>query len=245
MTRQILFDYPLLLVSIACSVLLYFLYLKRSKNAKENRSDFFLELEEERRAIASEIHDSLGVFLVPLKQMIQEGGSFQDKKAKQIWLKVIDQYESNMTFTNSKIYPAELQEKNLYDSLESLSITFSSSSCSVAVTIENRIEVTEIACIHVFRIVQETIVNAVKHCTPTYIQVVVSSDAPESLTIMIMYPSNEIKESKRNTKSGGRGQRILSERLAFVGGRRVILSEDGFATEEFIFNFPKNENSNS
>jgi signal transduction histidine kinase len=236
---------PLSILFAIGVIWIYSIYERKKRKENIIRNDFFKELEEERRAIASEIHDTLGGFLVPLKQMIHDGASFESKDVRELWIDLIEKYQNEMTFTNSKIYPVVLQESDLYESLESLSSTFTSSTCFVGITIEERIPLTEICSIHIFRIIQESIVNAVKHSVPTYIQVMVTSDNHEALNIVLMYPSNEIKGTQRISKTGHRGQRILTERLSFVGGKRTLLLEDGFATEEFNFTLPVYENSNS
>ena len=226
----------LTIILIVGAIFLYSYYLNGVKNANKVRNEFFRELEDERRSIASEIHDTLGGFLVPLKQMIYESGSFESTEMREHWNKLIEKYQTDMTFSNSKIYPVELEENDLYKSLEALSTTFSSKTCFIEVTIDEKITLTPLECIHIYRIIQESIVNAVKHCVPTYIQVLVTSDGARLLSIALMYPSNETTGAQRVSKKGRRGQRILSERLSFVGGTRVILCEDGFATEEFNFN---------
>ena len=54
----------LTIILIVVAIILYSYYLNGMKNANNVRNEFFRELEDERRSIASEIHDTLGGFLV-------------------------------------------------------------------------------------------------------------------------------------------------------------------------------------
>jgi signal transduction histidine kinase len=229
------------ILCVGC-VLMYSFYLRNILQSVWLKKKYFSDLENERKAIANEIHDTLGAFVVPLKEMIKDGGSFEDDVQKEKWSELLQMYQTEMAFLNNEIYPEELQGSDLYESIESMGFNFSSCDCSVEVHINNREEVQDDLCIHIYRIIQESVVNSIKHSKPPFIQIIVEAIEGD-LLIDLMYKSEKGFEVSDRNK--GRGQSILAERLLLVNGSRKIIYEDDFITEEFQFESVIHENSNS
>ncbi len=65
------------------------------------------------------------------------------------------------------------------------------------------------------RVVQEACTNAVKHGTRAPIEVVLTRDAPDVVTVTV---DNEVPDGPADGASGGRGLRAAAKRVALVGG---------------------------
>ena len=206
------------------------------------RKKYYQKLEEEKRVVANEIHDTLGAFIVPLKSFISEGGSFESAEEKERWTTKLVDYQDLMSFTNSKIFPVQIQSGDVYTAIEGLSDQFSISDLTIDVTLNDTGPVADDKCIHIYRIIQESLVNSIKHNSPDYIQIVVDVLGAD-LFIDLMYKTTV--ENENWHRKEGRGQVIIQERLLIVDGIRKININKGFAVEEFIFKQALNECSSS
>jgi signal transduction histidine kinase len=141
--------------------------------------------EEERRSIAHELHDELGQTLTALKLRLQLGARLEvplrAALANGEALAIIDQLIARVRKMSGDLRPTLLDEVGLVPALRAyLDIQASLSGVAITLAAHEEPEGTrlppplEIAC---FRIVQESLTNALRHAAPMRIEVRLAADA--------------------------------------------------------------------
>jgi signal transduction histidine kinase len=141
--------------------------------------------EEERRAIAHELHDELGQTLTALKLRLQLGARLEvplrAALANGEALALIDQLIARVRKMSGDLRPTLLDEVGLVPALRAyLDVQASLSGVAISLAAHEEQAGTrlppplEIAC---FRIVQESLTNALRHAAPTRIEVRLAADS--------------------------------------------------------------------
>jgi two-component system, NarL family, sensor kinase len=210
----------------------YFLHLRRVRMLFAMRSNFYENLEQEKLKISRELHDSLGAFLVPLKGIVSQNG-IVDASKQEFWQNHITQFENYISGINENIYPSEMLENNLGDALNSLSNNFNFTQCQLIVARFPDIYLKGNTGIHIYRIVQETLVNIIKHADPDFITISHQLDG-HLLQINVSYQPN-LKLSQDQIKKNGRGKTIFSQRIDILKGEYDYIQDEEIVFEKFMF----------
>jgi signal transduction histidine kinase len=209
--------------------------LQKAHRAQEAFSRQLIDSQEtERKRIAAELHDSLGQDLLIIKNRAVMGLKMLEDPAK-----VRDQIEQISGTASASINevrqiaynlrPYQLDEIGLTQALEELVERVSASS-----QIEFKVDIDPIddlfaadAAINLYRIVQESLNNVVKHSAATQVEVAVRRETTE-LEIEIRDNGKGFSAASQNRD--GFGLRGLSERSRILGGRLSIQSAAGEGT---------------
>jgi two-component system, NarL family, sensor kinase len=210
----------------------YFLHLRRVRMLFAMRSNFYENLEQEKLKISRELHDSLGAFLVPLKGIVSQNG-IVDASKQEFWQNHITQFENYISGINENIYPSEMLENNLGDALNSLSNNFNFTQCQLIVARFPDIYLKGNTGIHIYRIVQETLVNIIKHADPDFITISHQLDG-HLLQINVSYQPN-LKLSQDQIKKNGRGKNHISQRIDILKGEYDYIQDEEIVFEKFMF----------
>lgn len=210
----------------------YFLHLRRVRMLFAMRSNFYENLEQEKLKISRELHDSLGAFLVPLKGIVSQNG-IVDASKQEFWQNHITQFENYISGINENIYPSEMLENNLGDALNSLSNNFNFTQCQLIVARFPDIYLKGNIGIHIYRIVQETLVNIIKHADPDFITISHQLDG-HLLQINVSYQPN-LKLSQDQIKKNGRGRTHISQRIDILKGEYDYIQDEEIVFEKFMF----------
>jgi len=127
---------------------------------------------------------------------------------------------------NELLYPIELKHGNVYTALERLSRLLLKS--GNIVRLHNQcvhINLSPQSAIHIYRILQESIVNIFKH-TDNKEAILTLFEEEQQLQAVLSYASIEKKTSYTLDKDR-RGQHILEERLTLINGSRSMSWEEG------------------
>jgi len=214
--------------------------VEKEKLMQENFSRQLIESQEsERKRIASELHDGLGQDLLVVKNCALHGLNMaQDASV------TVKQFEEISTMTSQALEdvreithdlrPYHLDRLGLKAALEfmiekiagSSEIRFSSEIDTVAGLIPKDAEV------HLYRIVQESVNNIVKHSGATAAKVTLKRDGG-ALELSIEDDGKGFKSnpSVANGSSRGFGLSSLSERVRILGGQELIDSIPGRGTK--------------
>lgn len=202
----------------------------RIRKDRENIQRFAQRLiktqEDERSRVAKDLHDSIGQNLLVLKNLFSLyqkniNTSKEDiEKLNNLITESIDEVRN----ISSSLHPHQLRRLGFKTAIESMINKLNNSSINgVSFTIENEIEeLKEPYDIIVYRIVQETINNIIKHSEATY------------CNIKIFRINNMIELSVKdngkgfdiNTQYGGLGLIGIRERAAYIDGKLIINSSD-------------------
>jgi len=210
----------------------YFLHLRRVRMLFAMRSNFYENLEQEKLKISRELHDSLGAFLVPLKGIVSQNG-IVDASKQEFWQNHITQFENYISGINENIYPSELLENNLGEALNSLASTFAYANCKLIVARFPNLYLKANTGIHIYRIIQETLVNVIKHANPDFITISHNIEG-ENVQINVSYQPSSFDSSKSESKRG-RGKTNITHRLNILNAKYERIVDEDLVFEKFIF----------
>ncbi|HRZ77775.1 MAG TPA: hypothetical protein P5248_10445, partial [Bacteroidales bacterium] len=130
---------------------------------------------------------------------------------------LIDKLSNELRLKNQELYPMRILDEPFDHSLSYLVEILSNRKCEVAMNYEIRSVVPERIRIHLYRVIQELLLNAIKHVAPPYIQIE-ATEGPGWIELSLYYPNPGEKELK--IKRSRRGQSIIGERLRYINGTR-------------------------
>ncbi len=215
--------------------------LRRAKQAQEAFSKRLIEVQEqERKRIGRELHDGLGQDLL----LIKNGLEFLKKdfsKAKNEGGELSEISEITQEAVNDvrqiayDLHPHQLESLGLRLAIKSIVNKLSQTS---KIEFETEIEnidnvLSKDREIHIYRIVQEALSNAVKHSEAVKITVRCLLRS-ERIELTIIDDGKGFKAAESPGINGGFGLFGLAERVRILGGRHKILSRLGRGTEVFV-----------
>lgn len=184
----------------------------------------------ERNRLAREIHDTLGHVLTGIAAGIDAcmtliDYSIEDTKKQMHTIRsVARQGIKDVRRSVNALRPDALEELSLDDALEQI-VTEMSTIAQVEIVLENKIknlEVDEDEAEVIYRIVQESVTNAIRHGKADHIHILMEN---EFHRLLIKIKDNGIgcKEIKK-----GFGLRHMSERVEILNGKLEYIGEEGF-----------------
>ena len=186
--------------------------------------------EQEKRRIGQDLHDGLGQYLTGIAFMSR---LLQRKLAERGVPEAVDA-EKIATLVNKTVFqardlarglcPVELENNGLHAALQDLSTTTEklfNISCTVECDPSVRISDNNIA-LHLYRIAQEAINNAVKHGKAQHI---VIGLARTSGTTSLVVQDDGVGFPKSDTRSNGIGLRVMNYRAGMIGASLTIGSQ--------------------
>lgn len=231
--HPLLYSIPIMLFIVAFVMLLYYTYARSVRLQKQMRHRYLSNLEEERKQISRELHDTMSVFSISFKNYIHHHQSITASE-KETWKAQIITFEKNIQDINELLYPIELKHGNVYTALERLSRLLLKSGNTLLLHNQcQRMQLPKQSAIHIYRILQESIVNIFKH-TENKEAILTLFEEEQQLHAVLSYARAEKKTNYLNDKSS-RGQHILEERLVLINGSRNINWEEGIVFEKFKF----------
>lgn len=208
-----------LLVLIVFTIGFYFTVEKRNRDLLKFRLLSFKEIENERKRITSEIHDTTNLLIYKLRNDLSEIKSPNKNPIEGKYDKVIVNFisEFNNTISNlsDKIYPKYLLLESWAESINLMCKLFENQ-VDIDCEINVNTKLNDIQYHETYRIIQETIVNAINHEQPKFLQVFID-EYDKKMIIEILYP---LTEENSNKKQGtGRGKFIIEERLKLLNAK--------------------------
>jgi signal transduction histidine kinase/ligand-binding sensor domain-containing protein len=207
--------------------------LQRAKLAQEAFSRQLIELQEaERKRLAAELHDSLGQSLsIIVNRADLLLGKPQDQQRTTVHVGEIASTASEaireVREIAYRLRPVELDRLGLTKALRSM---MKKVSTATGIRIEAQVdEIDDLfddeSEINLYRIVQESISNIVKHAEATAAEVTVRRDG-DSLALTIHDNGKGFNPARAQT-DGGFGLKGLAERVRILGGRHQLQSAPG------------------
>ncbi len=208
------------------------LHLKKKKTLQEEFSQELLASQEnERRRISKDLHDGLGQQLLVLKNKLITSGNTEAKK-------MVDATIEEVRTISRDLHPFQLQELGITKAIEhTITQIDENTSLFISYEIENIDNLfTPDQEVNIYRIVQESLSNTLKHANAEASKVSVKKMADQ---VIISIRDNgqgfEFSEKLKNIKS--LGLKTLMERTKFLKGHMKVQSkkQDGTFIE---FQFP-------
>lgn len=203
--------------------------------------------EEERRRIASELHDDVGASLSSIRLFLHKADEQSgNSPAIQQSIDLIDDTIKKVRDISHKLQPATLQMLGLYSSLYALAEIYNrSNGIKVEVQAVNTLpRLTPNTELHIYRIVQELINNVIKHSGGEKISIHVLQSG-EKIQLSLVHDGNGIAKEEYSallTKKGAIGLKNIENRLKFI---HATIEFEKNAASEFstILLVPINETS--
>ena len=217
--------------------------LRREKRLQQEFSQQQILFQEtERKRIASEIHDGLGQDLLIAQNELQQ--ILQEKSRSQSRLKqvagVIQQSIESAREISSNLHPHHLDRLGLCSAVRALARTSAHSS---GILIEAACEnmdglLPKDAELHLYRIIQEALANAVRHAAAKHIRVELTKDVGILQAVIrddgIGFDHKDASAGNRpdapEAKRHGFGLSSMAERARMIGGSITIDSYPGKGT---------------
>jgi len=193
-------------------------------------------LENERKRIAGDLHDSLGPLLSAVKLnmgSIETENPFErqvlDKSSR-----YIDEIISNMREISYNLLPNSLERKGLLEAVrEFIGHLNGTVPLHIQLHCWKEIVIPKEKEIHVFRMVQEIIHNTVKHAEARHLHIGISHES-NRLLLMTKDDGHGFDAQKAREASGGLGLRSLESRAEILRGTLSIESKPQEGTRYYI-----------
>jgi len=219
---------------LAIGPLIYYRRVHQLKSEKRIQIDFSKQLiqsqEEERKRIASELHDSLGQDLLVIKNLalMNKNKDEQFDEISRTAGLAIDEVRR----ISYNLHPYQLDRlglskaiNSMFTNIESVSkIRFDINIGDVDNLFEKEKE------INIYRIVQECVTNIIKHSSASIARVFVEKEK-DVLLIEIADNGKGFNFETVKIESRGFGLKNLENRISFLGGKLEFRSEEAFKTQ--------------
>lgn len=193
-------------------------------------------LENERKRIAADLHDSIGPLLSTIKLNLHSIQVTDDRDQVIVARsgKYIDDVIKDLRQISYNLLPALLERKGLTEALHEFIRQLSAPVMpEIRFHTSGVIDIPKEKEIHVFRIVQEIIHNTLKHARATQLQIVLSREN-DFFLILVKENGLGFDVKKARTESHGLGMKSLDIRTDILGGSLAIDSEPGHGTNYFV-----------
>ena len=223
-----------IIIFFVISIILYhrrYIQLQRERLVAE-----ITILENERKRIAADLHDSMGPLLSTIKLNLHSIHVTDDHDELIIEKsgKYIDDVISGLRQISHNLLPATLERKGLAEAIhEFIRQVTAKDPLDIRFHTAGEINIPPEKQIHVFRIIQEIVHNTIKHARATQLQIVLSR---ENGFFLVLVKENgvgfDVKKAK--TESAGLGMKSLAIRTDILSGSLSIDSTPGQGTNYFI-----------
>ncbi|MCO4294795.1 sensor histidine kinase [Solitalea sp. MAHUQ-68] len=240
--------FSIIIIYFIVSLILYqrrFIALQKERiNAEINT------LENERKRVASELHDGIGPLISSVKLYINSLDVIkEDAEIVQKAGNYIDDIMQNIRQISNNLMPNTLVRKGLHAAIEefvsksdnqnNIKINYSCDTPDLGIEKETEI--------NIFRIIQEIINNTIKHSGATQLVIKLNK---ESKQLILQTSDNgkgfdfEAMKNKDVSSAGGLGLKNMESRVEVLGGHLFHKSEP-YKGVAFIFEIPINQKENS
>jgi signal transduction histidine kinase len=223
-------------------VLVYFIitivrYHRRYINLQKERIHAEIIIQEnERKRIATDLHDSIGPLLSSVKLQINsiDVANAEDQRVINNAGKHLDEIIGSMREISYNLLPNTLQRKGLTEAMrEFISNIKNRHSTNINLYLKNDIALVPEKEIHVFRIIQEIIHNTIKHAQAKNLQLGFGTENGELLILTKDDGKGfDVEKSRKNIE--GFGLKSIESRVDILKGYLNIQSGVGDGTSYFI-----------
>ncbi len=235
--------HAILITSVVLGIIIVYFIITITRHQRKNlelhRLNILAEittLERERSRIAADLHDELGPVLSAVKMKINSFELVDEEDRLQIekTSNHIDEIVKRIRDISFDLMPNSLIRKGLITALkEFVDYLNNYGKIKFIFSCENEFQVSEQKAINIYRIVQETAHNAIKHSSATEFCIKIKT-SKKKLLVTIMDNGIGFDHEKKSADTRGFGLRSLLSRTEVIGGQMYLDSEPGKGT---IYNF--------
>ena len=229
----LLFAIPILISFLAGSILIYIHHQRSIRIQKKIKSNFLNQIENEKILISRELHDAIAPFTLPLKEFIKKRG-FITSEDEITWLNEISSFEAYLTKINESIFPSELLDGNLKVALQIMTQKLCTENRKIVLYSEFSSKISNQHSIQIFRIVQESLINAIKYSESPFYNLLCTQNEFD-LICTVNYQFDAKDYVCNNGNSHRRGRKIMTQRLEILSAKYELSIDQNLKTEKFIF----------
>ena len=224
-------------VIIAYFIITIIRYHRRYIRLQKDRIHAEIQIQEnERKRIASDLHDSLGPLLSAVKLNISsiEVTHPDDQRVIQKTSRYLDEIIGSMRQISYNLLPNTLERKGLIEAVrEFIAQVSNQQSLQIKLFVVKEGIVPKNKEIHIFRMIQEIIHNTIKHANAKSLQIGISSEN-KHIMILTKDDGQGFDLAKVKSESGGLGLKSLESRCEILNGILSLESEPGKGTNCYI-----------
>jgi signal transduction histidine kinase len=232
-----------LLVSLIIAIVITWFFVTLIRNhhryTKQQRERIFAEIiirENERKRIATDLHDGLGPLLSAVKLNISSVDIEQpgDRLILDKTAGYLDEIICSMRRISHDLLPSTLERKGLMEAIrEFIKQENNQQSVSIKLFVIKEIRVPKEKEIHIFRMIQEIVHNTIKHSQARNLQIGFSEEGG-FLLCLTKDDGQGFDKAKVLADSQGLGLRSLESRCEVLNGILTLDSMPGAGTNYFI-----------
>ena len=192
--------------------------------------------ENERKRIASDLHDGLGPILSSVKLHINtvELISATDKAIIEKAGKHIDEIIRSMRQISYNLLPNTLERKGLLEAIREFTTLINErKELRIELQVLKSFPIPREKEIHIFRMIQEIVHNTLKHAHASWLKIGLGED-DGFLLILAQDDGSGFDVARAKEESGGLGLKSLESRTEILNGQLIIESTPERGTEHFI-----------
>ena len=237
-----IYDMTFLIGGLLAAIVVFFMvsiirYHRKYVKLQKDRIHAEITIQEnERKRIATDLHDSLGPLLSSVKLQINSLDNTGEKD-QQIISKAgrhLDEIIANLREISHNLLPNTLQRKGLSEAIREFSGNNSKrNGTKIDFYQLQQVEIAPEKEIHVFRMMQEIIHNTLKHAHAKNLQIGLGKENNE---IIILSKDDGVgfDPEKMRKGSAGLGLKSIESRIEILNGTYILKSSPGAGTSYFI-----------
>ncbi|PWT96029.1 MAG: sensor histidine kinase [Bacteroidetes bacterium] len=240
-----LYKFILIIAVVLGIIIAYFIFSiirQQRRTLSLNQEKILAEittLENERRRIASDLHDEIGPLLSAVKLQINsvESEDSNDKMLIDKSSSQIDEIISKMREISNNLMPNTLVRKGLVSALEEFTGTLNKTNqLRINFSADPEVKLSKEKEVNIYRMVQEIIHNTIKHAKATELNIRLQTKDND---LILITEDNGIgfNFDTRLKENSGLGLRNLSSRTEIMGGTHHFYSQPGKGTK-YVFELP-------
>jgi signal transduction histidine kinase len=220
-------------IIIGCIIAYFFIAIIRQQRynlllQKQNLTAEISAMERERRRIAADLHDEIGAYLSMAKLKIShlEPDDEQDMDHHEI-MKLIENSLKRIREISFDLMPASLLRNGLPSAIkEYISFVTRTVPIDIALVGDAGKDIADWKSIHIYRMIQEMIQNAIKHSGASEI-LIVFEQQPGLVRLKLADNGIGLDSEMSSINSPGIGLRSLQNRAELIGGQLFIQTSKG------------------
>lgn len=204
--------------------------LRKNKETVLLHGEFMKATEQEQRRIGQELHDGLGQLLTgaalrakALAEVLKEKNSEEAAEVSEI-IRLVNESISEARRISRGLVPIALEKRTFSDALEELAYHAEASS-GIRCAFEERGKVPALetdVTIHLYRIAQEALHNAIRHSGANHITIRLEGDGQG---IILTVEDNGVGLPEEQKPNQGMGLTLMKYRARLIGGALEIMRQ--------------------
>lgn len=221
--------YPMLMLNFAIAVGIVRYRRRQVSNIKRLRERQLEDFEAYKKEVAGELHDHFGQVKMQFSKLLRERRGEVDADLASA---IVD-LEGQFSNINEVLYPAGVETGDVGMLFQRLVETAASPTTAMQYVGPSKLVTTPERALHIYRIVQETLSNALRHGRPESLELRAEVGPKGRWAVTCEYVPTTDASPNGRARGRGRGQTILASRLAILGATRDVAASEGRRTERF------------